>query len=815
MPTLAEYTAVGWQCCLIEPGAKGPCYAKWNVEPLQANHVVPFGYGVGLLHTLSGTAALDIDDYAAAKTWLAERGIDIQTLLDASEAVQIVSGRPGSNKLLYALPAWLAMPSKKVVVGGRTILEMRCATADNKSVQDILPISGYLHVTANTEYEWRGDWRNLPPLPEALLVLWQQLLLANEVRRLPDVGTTATANWNEAMSALQAINPDCDRKSWVEVGMALHHAGELLGNQDEAFSAWDIWSAGSPKYKQREMAGQWRSFKHRTDGITTATLFHHARLAGWVRPVFIPDNMFGNVEKEPIETVKQRVSPGGRIPVIDLSLWPAVLANRAVEVGTEVGCDPVVPLMAGLAAVSGAADARTKLEVTNSWKVPPTWWAMTVGEPADKKTPGSKPMFLPLRKLEFEDKPRYQTELLLWQGKEARYATAFKAYREHAGDPSNPENSQPPEVPTLPPPPQPLRLMLNDATTQKVVTLAEFRPGGFLLWLDEMANWFSKLGNSRHTDDRGCWIQGYETGSYTMDRMGSGSISVENLSLSVYGNCQPEVFRKYAQDAAMDGLLQRFVPIALDPSRNAMWQDSRPVFLSHADEYEQMIRRTHALPVFQYVLTPEANELFRAFGQWALDIKDNERTLRVPSAYMTALGKIEGTCARLLLLFHLIESPHSPWVDAEVARRAITVVKTFIYPMMRYVFMVIGQERDMVGQVVVDYLIQCSTARPNISMADLRGACSGITKIDKYEPRNDYTLRAIMDEMIQNGWAVCTEDHPRQPKYAVNPELATVYAEQRQRVIAAKRAVIDAWKQDQIDNVGYTNCPVQKVIGEE
>lgn len=815
MPTFADYAAVGWQCCLIEPGAKGPCYAKWNVEPLQPNHVVPFGYGVGLLHTLSGTAAIDIDDYAAAKVWLAERGIDIQALLDAPEAVQIVSGRPGSNKLLYALPGWLAVPSKKVVVGGRTIIEFRCATADGKSVQDILPISGYQHVTANTEYEWRGDWRNLPPLPDALLALWQQLLLANEVRRLPDVGTTATANWNEAMSALQAIDPGCDRGVWIEVGMALHHAGELLGNQDEAFSAWDIWSSGSPKYKQREMTGQWRSFKQRADGITVATLFHHARMAGWVRPVFIPDNMFGSVDKQSVDIVKQKVSPGGRIPTMDLSLWPAVLANRAVEVGIEVGCDPVVPLMAGLCAVSSAADARTKLEVTDSWKVPPTWWAMTVGEPADKKTPGSRPMFVPLKKIEFEDRPRYQTDLLLYQGKEAKYAAAMKAYREHAADPSNPENSQPPEVPGLPVQPQPLRLVLNDATTQKVVTLAEFRPGGFLLWLDEMASWFSKLGNNRHTDDRGCWIQGYETGSYTMDRMGSGSISVENLALSVYGNCQPEVFRKYAQDAAMDGLLQRFMPIALDPSKNAMWEESRPKFMSHADEYEQMIRRTHALPVFQYVLTPEANEQFRAFCQWALDMRGNERLLQVPSAYMTALGKIEGSCARLLLLFHLVEEPHSPFVSGQLADKAITVMKKFFYPMLRYVFMVIGRERDMVGQIVVDYLIQCSTARPNISMADLRGACSGITKIDKYEPRNDYTLRAIMDEMIQNGWAVCTEDHPRQPKYAVNPELATVYAEQRQRVIAAKRAVIDAWRQDQLDNVGYTNCPVQKIIGEE
>ncbi len=52
--------------------------------------------------------ALDIDDMARASAWFAARGIDLSKLLDAEDAVQIVSGRHGRAKLLYRLPDGIA-----------------------------------------------------------------------------------------------------------------------------------------------------------------------------------------------------------------------------------------------------------------------------------------------------------------------------------------------------------------------------------------------------------------------------------------------------------------------------------------------------------------------------------------------------------------------------------------------------------------------------------------------------------------------------------------------------------------------------------
>jgi hypothetical protein len=52
--------------------------------------------------------ALDLDDMERASAWLAAHGIDVGELLDADDAVQIVSGRLGRGKLLYRLPEGLA-----------------------------------------------------------------------------------------------------------------------------------------------------------------------------------------------------------------------------------------------------------------------------------------------------------------------------------------------------------------------------------------------------------------------------------------------------------------------------------------------------------------------------------------------------------------------------------------------------------------------------------------------------------------------------------------------------------------------------------
>ena len=76
-----------------------------------------------------------------------------------------------------------------------------------------------------------------------------------------------------ALSALTGIEPGCDRKEWVRIGMAAKAAGL-------SFDDFVAWSRPAHNFvSERDCNAVWKSF---TDGpITAATLFAAASAAGW------------------------------------------------------------------------------------------------------------------------------------------------------------------------------------------------------------------------------------------------------------------------------------------------------------------------------------------------------------------------------------------------------------------------------------------------------------------------------------------------------------------------------------------------------
>ncbi len=116
-------------------------------------------------------------------------------------------------------------------------------------------------------YEITGkflDPHTLPPTAKTTL----PVVIPSEYRE---------ATQEDIREALNCMDASCDYNTWLEMGMALHHE---LGNS--GFAIWNAWSArSSEKYKGIEdLNSKWKSFKP-GGGVTIATLFMHARNAGW------------------------------------------------------------------------------------------------------------------------------------------------------------------------------------------------------------------------------------------------------------------------------------------------------------------------------------------------------------------------------------------------------------------------------------------------------------------------------------------------------------------------------------------------------
>lgn len=280
----AEYLAAGLQLVAIPAGSKGPTHRGWNT-PEGVVRDPDTLEGVGLAHAYSRTAALDFDDLALARQWLAARGVDVAALWDSPDAVRITSGRANRGKLLYRLPPGVApLPSKKIADGKTTLFEFRCATANGLTVQDVLPPS--IHPGTGKPYAWEygdpvlGHWSVLPTLPASILALWQSLTRAQSEHDPAQIeharlGLTP----GQLRSALAHIDPGAAYDDWLKAGMACHHES---GGQPYGLDVWDEWSAASAdKYPGRDaIEAKWDSFgRDRQSMITARWLMAQAGVA--------------------------------------------------------------------------------------------------------------------------------------------------------------------------------------------------------------------------------------------------------------------------------------------------------------------------------------------------------------------------------------------------------------------------------------------------------------------------------------------------------------------------------------------------------
>ena len=278
----------------IPTGLKGPITAGWNqrascITDVSEAHKLAGNVGLAHAYCETPTCAVDIDDGKDTIRYLSKAGIDLKSLLTHSCPAVMCSGRPNSLKAIYRLPKGLGpLLSKTIKVNGKTILEFRCATADGKTVQDVIPPS--IH-PSGTKYRWlQGSLESLTELPKELLDLWRELIEADQTKS--QVAKKFQTTWIAPApltprevailkDQLKYIDPNCDYETWRNVVFAILSTG--LSDAEDIARAW---SEGSPeKFDEGAFYTLTNSYIEGRSGlngsITRGTIYHHARAGGW------------------------------------------------------------------------------------------------------------------------------------------------------------------------------------------------------------------------------------------------------------------------------------------------------------------------------------------------------------------------------------------------------------------------------------------------------------------------------------------------------------------------------------------------------
>lgn len=306
---------------LLSASIFAPQIATWWQQHPEANIGIRTGRASNLV-------VIDIDDKPdrgrdGMASW--RRLVALNAEGREPETIEALTGS-GGRHLYFQAPQDLLVTSSKDYLGPG--LDVR---AENGYV--LAPPSSHV---SGREYVWESashpDDVDVMPLPPWLLSLMRT--------RLPQtVGDTALRvdavidpiERLELASALATLPAD-ERDLWVQVGMALHSTND----NDAGYDLWNTWSQTSAKYQEADQRRVWTSFRGRSDGITTATIFRHAILYGWQRPPLEVLAKASGIELPHIE-----------IPRIEV---PAVVAPSAVvhrHVTPENG-DPFLASLPGV-----------------------------------------------------------------------------------------------------------------------------------------------------------------------------------------------------------------------------------------------------------------------------------------------------------------------------------------------------------------------------------------------------------------------------------------------------------------------------------
>ena len=345
------------------------------------------------------------------------------------------------------------------------------------------------------------------------------------------------------------------------------------------------------------------------------------------------------------------------MPIFPFHTLPAAVRDYVATQSVVIGCDPSAMAMSVLTAISGALDHRFKVKMmrNGNWCEAPRLWTLLVGDPSCKKTPIINAVTGPLE----------QHQNILWMDYEAALRD-YKAAQE-AG-------KKKVKKPRLPP-----RYVVGDSTVEKLGEILSRSEHGLLVKCDEFSGWIGQMekysGTSRGAGaDRAFWLQAFDGGPYTVDRIRRGETHIRNLSVSLLGGIQPARLAEL-RGLTSDGLLQRFIPVMMAPSRLA--QDRQ------CDDaaYTQLVQELISAKARRFIFDDDALVAMNTLRSELHDLEQASGGLA--NGFQGFVGKLAGLSGALAIILHMAADPKANVardINAATASHVRDIVHDFILP---------------------------------------------------------------------------------------------------------------------------------------
>lgn len=439
---------------------------------------------------------------------------------------------------------------------------------------------------------------------------------------------------------------------------------------------------------------------------------------------------------------------------------PPELAAFAASRAAAIGCDPAAIAMACLSALSVALDGRSRLRMKkhDGWYVPPSLWVALIGASSARKSPAMRVAWAPLERRQAAALRAYNAALADWKAQP----------KEDRGDP----------------PRQPTRYATHDGTMEAIQGILSNQARGLGMIRDELAGFIGSMekysAGRGGAADRAFFLQGFDGGPFVVDRVGRGTVAIDNLLVAICGGIQPDRLASFG-DLTDDGLWQRFIPVIMAPPSLGLDQPSGAA----EDAYDALVEYVVRLPSLDASLTDEAHGERQAMERRLFDLECSDA---LGGAFSSFLGKLHGLWGRLALVLHAASrAPQNgvflERVDLTTARRATRLVFDYIVPSAARVYAAMGggagkadHVKDVAGYVLTKKLPRLLASDLTRNVRCARGM--GLGDVQK-----------LVSPLVAGGWLAPEKDHAGNNSWLVNVAVHDLFASRAEREVERRGAV--------------------------
>lgn len=582
----------------VPRGRKGPIDKNWHTQRITEQQIEEyFGeeHNIGWLTGECSGNLGDVDLDCRHAVFAADK------FLPSTERIHGRKSNPSSHR--WYTPEPMLAPTKFTDIDGSCLLEFR-----SNGQQTLIPPSVH---PSGERLRWEATGEparvNGVALRTAITKVAAGALLANHY---PKEGQRHEAAEALAGLLLRAKWSEAETSEFVEAVAEAADDEESAARVRDVISTAKRLAAGGPA----------------TGGPTLASIIGEEvvkRVRQWLQ-LGIPAEIGAAADWPDPAPLGDELPP---VAGFKMDLLPATFRPLVEDVSERMQTPPDYAAAAAVVSLAGCVNRRGMIRPKlndDSWNVVLNLWGGIVAPPGYMKSPLINAITGPLNRIqdlwraghaekvaEYEEsKTQAELRQAVWRSQ------AKKAMEKAEAIPLQPDSSITPPVEQ--------RLMTTDSTFEKLHEILAANQNGVLVLRDELSGWLAGLDREGHEGERAFFLQAWSgDSSYTMDRIGRGSIHVPAVCVSLFGAIQPARIRWYLGDALRggasdDGLFQRF-QLMVWPDAPSGWKlvdrPANAIAISTAERAYAILANLPADEPVRLRFDPEAQQLF--YKWWA------------------------------------------------------------------------------------------------------------------------------------------------------------------------------------------------------